>query len=295
MSTPKKSVLGKGLGALLDTSDVIRPVTKHTQSGVSEIDIIKIEANPNQPRSRFDEDSLRELSENIKQIGLIQPITVREISPDKYQIISGERRWRASKLAGLLNIPAYFRKTNDEDVLLLALVENVQREDLDAIEIAVSYKRLLDECSLTQDQLSDKVSKPRATIANYLRLLYLPPEIQAGIINREITMGHAKALVGVSDSELQTKLYTEIISQDLSVRRVEELARDYQGKKNSTEAKQTKTLPEEYQVLQEQLSGIFKSKIKLKKNPQGKGEIVIPFTSEEDFERLISMIEKIQG
>jgi len=303
MSTPKKSVLGKGLGALLDTSDVVRPVAKPIHSGVSEIDIDKIEANPNQPRSRFDEESLLELADNIKQIGLIQPITVREVSPDKYQIISGERRWRASKLIELKTIPAYVRKTNDEDVLLLALVENVQREDLDAIEIAVTYQRLIDECNLTHDQLSEKVSKPRATITNYLRLLKLPPEIQAGIINRDLTMGHAKALISVDDYDFQVKLYTDIISQDLSVRRIEELVRDFQTRKNSglvaTDEKgkivPNKTLPPEYVALQDQLSDIFKSKIKLKKSPQGKGEIVIPFQTEDDFERLIHIIEKIQA
>lgn len=300
MLQPKKSVLGKGLGALLDSSDMVRPVTKHTQSGVSEIDITKIGANPNQPRSRFDEESLQELSDNIKLIGLIQPITVREVGDDQYQIISGERRWRASKMAGLASIPAYVRKTNDEDVLLLALVENVQREDLDAIEIAVSYQRLLDECSFTQEQLSERVSKPRGTIANYLRLLNLPPEIQAGIINRDITMGHAKALIGVSDREIQCRLFSETISQDLSVRRVEELAREYQNKDSSkgdakAKAKGSAAVPEEYIALQTQLSGIFKSKIKLKKSTEGKGEIVIPFSSDEDFDRLISIIEKIQA
>lgn len=301
MSTPKKSVLGKGLSALMDTSDFSSAITKHVKSGISEIEIEKIEANPNQPRTRFDEEALIELSNNIKQNGLIQPITVREIESGKYQIISGERRWRASKMAGLESMPVYVRKTNDEDVLLHSLIENVQREDLDAIEIAISYHRLLEECQLTQEQLSEKVSKPRATVANYLRLLKLPSEIQAGIINRDISMGHAKVISGLDDYELQVKLYTEIITNELSVRKTEDLCKALQ--QNNSESKDVITSPKinnngfpaEYESLKNQLTKVFSSNVKLKKNTNGKGEIVIPFNNEEEFERLISILDKLQA
>jgi len=302
MTTPKKSVLGKGLSALMDSSDYSSSITKHVKSGIDEIEIRFIEANPNQPRTRFDEEALIELSNNIKQNGLIQPITIREISENKYQIISGERRWRASKMAGLTSIPAYIRKTNDEDVLLHSLIENVQREDLDAIEIAISYQRLIDECSLTQEQLSEKVSKPRTTITNFMRLLKLPSEMQAGIINREISIGHAKILSGISDFELQNKLYTEIIANDLTVRKAEELSKVLQQELanvtdtiKTSKPKSSNGFPAEYESLKNQLVSVFNSNVKLKKNEVGKGEIVIPFNNEEEFERLIGVLEKLQA
>jgi len=303
MTTPKKSVLGKGLSALMDSSsNYSNTITNHVKSGIADIDINNIEANPNQPRTRFDEDALLELSSNIKQIGLIQPITVREIANNRYQIISGERRWRASKMAGLENIPAYIRKTNDEEILLHSLVENVQREDLDPIEIAVSYQRLIEECNLTQEQLSEKVSKPRTTVTNFMRLLKLPPEMQAGIINREITIGHAKVLSGINDSEIQIKLYTEIIANDLTVRRSEELSKAFQedtsDNNNSVKIPKSKPsngFPPEYESLKDQLTTVFNANVKLKKNPNGKGEIVIPFGNEEEFERLIGVLEKLQA
>jgi ParB family chromosome partitioning protein len=302
MTTPKKSVLGKGLSALMDSGDYSSSITSHVKSGVADIDLNSIIANPHQPRSRFDEDALAELSDNIKQIGLIQPITVREISNNRFQIISGERRWRASKMAGLDVIPAYIRKTNDEEVLLHSLIENIQREDLDPIEIAVSYQRLIDECQLTQEQLSEKVSKPRTTITNFMRLLKLPPEMQAGIINREISIGHAKVLSGINDSEIQMRLYTDIISNDLTVRQAEALSKQLQEQGSSTidanhevKIKNHNGFPSEYEGLKNQLITVFNSNVKLKKNPNGKGEIVIPFSNEEEFERLIGVIEKLQS
>ena len=302
MTTFKKNVLGKGLAALMDTTDYSGSITKHVKSGISDIDINSIEANPNQPRTRFDEDALIELSNNIKQIGLIQPITVREIQDDRFQIVSGERRWRASKMAGMETIPAYIRKTNDDEILLVSLIENVQREDLDAIEIAVSYQRLIDECQLTQEQLSERVSKPRTSITNYMRLLKLPPEMQAGIINREISIGHAKVLSGINDSEIQIKLYTEIIANDLTVRKAEELSKVLQeentldkSKVNITKSTTSNGFPLEYESLKNQLITVFNANIKLKKNPNGKGEIVIPFGNEEEFERLIGVLEKLQA
>ena len=303
MITPKKSVLGKGLSALMDSSsDYSNTITHHVKSGIADININNIEANPHQPRTRFDEDALLELSNNIGQIGLIQPITVREIGENRYQIISGERRWRASKMAGLEQIPAYIRKTNDEEILLHSLVENVQREDLDPIEIAVSYQRLIEECNLTQEQLSEKVSKPRTTVTNFMRLLKLPPEMQAGIINREISIGHAKVLSGINDSEIQIKLYTEIIANDLTVRKAEELSKELQEQSNigsdtikTPKLKNDNGFPIEYQSLKNQLTTVFNSNVKLKKNPNGKGEIVIPFSNEEEFERLIGVLEKLQA
>ena len=302
MTTPKKSVLGKGLSALMDSGDYNNSITSHVKSGVADIELDAIIANPNQPRSRFDEDALAELSDNIKQIGLIQPITVREISHNRYQIISGERRWRASKMAGLEVIPAYIRKTNDEEILLHSLIENIQREDLDAIEIAVSYQRLIDECQLTQEQLSEKVSKPRTTITNFMRLLKLPPEMQAGIINREISIGHAKVLSGINDSEIQMRLYTEVISNDLTVRQAEALSKALQeANENGVSSSQTAKpksqngFTAEYESLKNQLITVFNSNVKLKKNPNGKGEIIIPFSNEEEFERLLGVIEKLQS
>jgi ParB family chromosome partitioning protein len=301
MTTPKKSVLGKGLSALMDSGDYNNSITSHVKSGVADIELDAIVANPNQPRSRFDEDALAELSDNIKQIGLIQPITVREIAHNRYQIISGERRWRASKMAGLEVIPAYIRKTNDEEILLHSLIENIQREDLDPIEIAVSYQRLIDECQLTQEQLSEKVSKPRTTITNFMRLLKLPPEMQAGIINREISIGHAKVLSGINDSEIQMRLYTEVISNDLTVRQAEALSKALQeANDNSSVIQIVKSKPQngftaEYESLKNQLITVFNSNVKLKKNPNGKGEIIIPFSNEEEFERLLGVIEKLQS
>jgi len=302
MTTPKKNVLGKGLSALMDSADYSNSITKHVKTGIADIELDKIEPNPNQPRTRFDEEALIELSNNIKQIGLIQPITVREISDNHFQIISGERRWRASKMAGLDCIPAYIRKTNDEEILLHSLVENVQREDLDPIEIAVSYQRLLDECQLTQEQLSEKVSKPRTTITNYMRLLKLPPEIQAGIINREISIGHAKVLSGINDYDTQVKLYTEIIANDLTVRKSEELSKEFQELlKNGVDTikvpkiKKSNGFPIEYEGLKNQLTTVFNSNVKLKKDNNGKGEIVIPFNNEDEFERLIGVLEKLQA
>jgi len=302
MTTPKKSVLGKGLSALMDSGDYSNSITSHVKSGVADIELNSIIANPHQPRSRFDEDALTELSNNIKQIGLIQPITVREIANNRFQIISGERRWRASKMAGLEVIPAYIRKTNDEEVLLHSLIENIQREDLDPIEIAVSYQRLIDECQLTQEQLSEKVSKPRTTITNFMRLLKLPPEMQAGIINREISIGHAKVLSGINDSEIQMRLYTEVIANDLTVRQAEALSKQLHeqdpitiGANHVVKVKNQNGFPSEYEGLKNQLITVFNSNVKLKKNPNGKGEIVIPFSNEEEFERLIGVIEKLQS
>ncbi|MBK8806488.1 MAG: ParB/RepB/Spo0J family partition protein [Bacteroidales bacterium] len=297
-NTVKKSALGKGLGALISDADQIGKPIQRQQSNTNEIEITKIEVNPYQPRTRFDDEALSELAASIKELGLIQPITIREVQPDRYQIISGERRFRASKLAGLTHIPAYIRKVNDDDMLTMALVENVQREDLDAIEIAISYQRLIEECNITQDKLGDKVGKKRSTVTNYLRLLKLPPEIQFGIINKDITMGHARALINIEDTETRVKLYTQIIEDDLSVRKTEEIAKSIkEGTDNvvdtNKEIKVKQLLPEEYLHLQNKISERLKSTIKLKRSNDGKGEIVISFKSDDELERIMGIFDRI--
>ena len=221
----KKSVLGRGLGALIENPDEVRR-PRPAASSINEIDIVQIEANPWQPRSTFDEERLGELAASIKSVGIVQPLTLRKISEDQYQIIAGERRFRAAKLAGLTKVPAYVRDAEDDLMLEMALVENIQREDLDPIEVAISYQRLIDECSLTQEDLSDRVGKKRSTVANYLRLLKLPAEIQLGLRARQISMGHARAIINVESSEKQISIFNETVEQDYSVRKVEELVRD---------------------------------------------------------------------
>jgi ParB family transcriptional regulator, chromosome partitioning protein len=283
----KRNVLGRGLGALMDDADRMQP-----GAGIDEIELSKIEANPFQPRTKFDEETLKELAESIKEIGLIQPITLRKIADNKYQIIAGERRFRAAQLAGMNSIPAFIRKAKDEGMLEMALVENIQREDLDAIEIAMSYQRLLEELEFTQEELSSRVGKKRSTIANYLRLLKLPAVIQKGLIDKLISMGHARAIINIEDTDVQTLIYGQIVKMGLSVRRVEEIVRNL----NNAEAKETVTaekhkFPKEYQNLKKQLDKILSSKIDISMNSHGRGKIVIPFKSVSDLERIVKIIE----
>jgi ParB family chromosome partitioning protein len=261
-------------------------------AGINEIELSKIEANPFQPRTNFDEETLKELAESIKEIGLIQPITLRKVADDKYQIIAGERRYRAALLAGLEAIPAYIRKAKDEGMLEMALVENIQRQDLDAIEIALSYQRLLEELGFTQEELSSRVGKKRSTIANYLRLLKLPAIIQKGLIDAQISMGHARAIISIEDSETQTLVFNQIIKMGLSVRRVEEIVRNLNNKevKEPVDAEKQK-FPKEYQSLKKQLDKIFNSKVDFSMNSNGKGKIVIPFKSSADLDRIVKIIE----
>jgi ParB family chromosome partitioning protein len=290
----KKNALGRGLGALIDGADT----TKEIGSSINEIDISKIVANPYQPRTKFDEEALNELAASIKEIGIIQPITLRKIDVDKYQIIAGERRFRASKLAGLTTIPAYVRTANDEGMLEMALVENIQREDLDAIEIALSYQRLIDECQLTQESLSDKVGKKRSTVTNYLRLLKLPAKIQKGIVENTISMGHARALVNIKDSDMQLMIYDEIIKNEFSVRRVEEIVRNYNEDSNSFQPKERERKPKyptEYQDLYNHLSKYFQSRIDFRMDTNGKGKITIPFSSSKDLERILGILDKLDA
>lgn len=271
----------------MDDADKMQP-----GAGINEIELSKIEANPFQPRINFDEDTLQELAESIKEIGLIQPITLRKVDDDKYQIIAGERRFRAAQLAGLDSIPAYVRKAKDDGMLEMALVENIQREDLDAIEIALSYQRLLEELEFTQEELSSRIGKKRSTIANYLRLLKLPAIIQKGLIDKLISMGHARAIINIEDSEAQTLIYNQIIKMGLSVRRVEEIVRNLntpETKKSGDSEKQK--FPKEYQNLKKQLDKIFNSKVDFSMNNNGRGKIVIPFKSPTDLERIVKIIE----
>ncbi len=293
----KKSALGRGLGALIDgANDAPAPV--EAGSSINEIDISKIVANPYQPRTKFDEEALNELAVSIKEIGIIQPITLRKVDDEQYQIIAGERRFRASKIAGLTTIPAFVRTANDEAMLEMALVENIQREDLDAIEIALSYQRLIEECRLTQENLSDRVGKKRSTVTNYLRLLKLPARIQKGIVEKNISMGHARALVNIQDTEMQLMIYDEIIKNDFSVRRVEEIVRNYNesasGFQSSEKVKATK-FPEEYNNLNNHLSKHFQTKVDFRMDQNGKGKIVIPFSSSQDLERILGILDKLDA
>ncbi len=289
----KKSALGRGLGALIDDAKYkTRPVNEAiSTSAIAEIDIDKIETNPFQPRKDFDDDALSELSASIKQIGVIQPITVKKLPNGNFQLISGERRTRASKLAGLKKIIAFVRDANDQGLLEMALVENIQREDLNAIEIALTYQRLLDECSLTQDQLSERVGKKRTTITNYLRLLKLPAEIQASVRDSRLTMGHARALITIENIDNQMKLYNKIIAEGLSVRHTEALVREinYPIKKSNINTAK-KELPQEYLSFKNNLNSKLNTKVDLKKAENGKGKIIISFNSEDEFNRISKIL-----
>jgi len=287
----KRSALGRGLGALISDADM------HNEHRVSinEIPLEYIEANPFQPRSKFDETALSELSSSIKKLGLIQPVTLRKKGLNKYQIIAGERRCRASKMAGLKTVPAYIRLAEDEGMLEMALVENIQREDLDAIEVALSYQQLMEECNLTQESLSERVGKKRSTISNYLRLLKLPAEIQKGIIEKRISMGHARALINMINAEDQIEVYARILKYDLSVRKVEEIVRSWNKNKlkvdNSEEKSVKEKYPEEYKGQIERLNNCYKTKIDFSLNKKGKGKVTIPFQSKEDMEKILRALE----
>lgn len=290
MTQPKRNALGKGLGALLTSPDTDITTKAGSESGmadsISRIPISAIEANPFQPRTHFEEDALRELSESIRALGLIQPVTVRKLGYDKYQLISGERRFRASQLAGLTDIPAYIRIANDQAMLEMALVENIQREELDAVEIGLAYQRMIEELSLTQEEIADKVAKKRSTVANYLRLLKLPPEIQLGIRSRQISMGHARALVNIEDPALQKQLFNEIISQELSVRQVEDAAR--QSKKPGSEKPEPAgVMSESFKLAQRSLQSKLSLPVDIKSGKNGRGSVAIKFSSEAEFKELL--------
>ena len=299
MSSNKKNVLGRGLSALLENSgtDITSsfPADKANQNvgSIAFIRIEHIETNPFQPRSDFEKEALLELAQSIKELGIIQPLTVRKLGYDKFQIISGERRFRASQIAGLTEVPAYIRIANDQAMLEMALVENIQRQDLNPIEVAVSYKRLIDECQLTQEELGERVGKNRSTTANYLRLLKLPAQIQASLKNQEISMGHARALLAIDDEDVLLYVFRRIVPEGLSVRTVEELARHSEEQPNPSTAskKKVEELSFDEQKLKEDLSSLFSAKVKVIKNPKGKGSIVIPFKSEKDLQRIKELLD----
>lgn len=293
METPKKSALGRGLGALIIDSQYENRKGNEPESidSIKDIEIEKIEVNPFQPRKEFDEELLQELAESIKELGIIQPITVRLFEGDKYQLISGERRLRASKIAGLTRIPAFIRATDDNAMLEVALVENIHREDLNPIELAISYKRLIEECNLTQENLGDKIKQKRSTIANYLRLLKLPAEIQIGLRDKRISMGHAKAIQIVYDTQKQIKLFFKIVNNGLSVRKTEEIAKSY-NLPDEERRKNEQQLPQSFADVSKSLKEIFSTNIELKRTENGNGKIIIPFKSDADFRRILDLLEK---
>ncbi len=296
MAIQRRNALGRGLDALLSMDEV----NTEGSSSINEIELSKISVNPNQPRREFDEEALQELSDSIAEIGIIQPITLRKMEDDSYQIIAGERRYRASLKAGLASIPAYIRTADDENVMEMALIENIQREDLNAVEIALAYQHLLDQYELTQERLSERIGKKRTTIANYLRLLKLPAPIQMALQNRQIDMGHARALITLSDPKLQVKVFEEVVEQGYSVRKVEEIVKSLQegeavksgGKKITPKGSK---LPEEFNVLKNHLSDFFHTKVQLTCSEKGKGKISIPFASEEDLERIMELFDTLKN
>ncbi len=293
MNTPKKSPLGRGLGALIDGVEK-EALEKKVEANL-QIDINSIEVNPFQPRTRFDSESLDELAASIRQVGIVVPLTVRETGAGRYQLIAGERRLRAARMAGLTHVPAYIRTADDTAMLEMALVENIQREDLDSIEVAITYQRLMEECSLTQEQLSDRVGKQRSTVANYMRLLRLPAEIQLGIRNRNLTMGHARTLVNIEDPAKQINVFYHIIQEDLSVRATEELVRHLHtaAVKDPSKAETRKRLNTEYEEIAKQLSNLFSAEVQFRINERGRGKIVIPFGDSEEMERVIALLDKL--
>ena len=297
MASHKKfPALGRGLDALISTEEEV-----HTSgsSSINEVPVFKVKANPNQPRREFSPESLQELADSIRQIGIIQPITLRQMEDDTYQIIAGERRWRAAQMAGLTTIPAYIRTADDENMMQMALVENIQREDLNAIEIALAYQNLIEQYNLTQDKLSEKVGKNRATIANYLRLLKLPAQVQVALQNKEVDQGHARALLALNKPSLQVKLFNEIKEKGYSVRQVEEMVKalnngeTLQSGRHTLKNKGVKRLPEEYNELRNRLSERFSTKVQMTCSQQGKGKISRPFASEEELEHIIALLDKI--
>ena len=281
----KQNGLGRGLDAILPKTET------------PEITISKIQTNPFQPRKEFDEDALEELASSIKELGIIQPITVRKLGFDKYQLISGERRLRASEMAGLTKIPTYIRIANDQQMLEMALVENIQRENLNPIEVALSFKRLIDECDLTQEACSERVGKNRSTITNFLRLLKLPEEIQLGLQMKKISMGHARALINVSDKQKQLNIYHDVVANGFSVREVEQIVKmfaeiDYKRTSKDKKVNIVNPLPFDKQRKMHELSNYLDREVQLKTNKKGKGKLTIPFSSDEDFEKIITLIKK---
>lgn len=291
-----RAELGKGLSALLGDikfgmDDDLVADEKQLLNSIAELPIAQIEVNPFQPRMDFNKEKLEELAASIKTHGVVQPITVRAITSKEFQLIAGERRLRASKMAGLTAIPAYVRTADDQTMLEIALIENIQREDLNAIEVALNYRRLIDECALLHEDLAKRLGKNRATITNFLRLLKLPPEIQMALKTKNISMGHARALISVDTVDSQLYLFQEIIAKGLSVRQVEALVKNF-SKKKAKNSKTNKSLPIAYQKVEDDLSSNLSTKVSLKVNKQGKGQIAISFTSKKDLNRILNLLNK---
>ena len=298
MATTKRNALGRGLGALLQDAETIQrnsskafpSAAKHTSAGV-ELPLEEIEPNPYQPRTTFDEETIAELADSIRSIGIVQPITVRKAASGKYQIISGERRYRAARLAGLKTVPAYIREADDSGMLEMAIVENIQRENLDAVETALSFRRLMEECGFTQEQLADRVGKKRATVANYLRLLSLPVEIQKALKVDRISVGHAKALLSLPDEESQMEMCTRCVAGDWSVRKLEKMVRDRLLQADKDTPQPQKELPDEYYRVLELVGKYFRNDISLKRGVDGSGRITIRFKSDEEIARFLRALE----
>lgn len=293
MSATKRNALGRGLDSLISMDDI----QTGGSSAINEIELSQISPNPEQPRTRFDEESLEELASSIRELGIIQPLTLRKLGAEQYQIISGERRFRAAKMAGLDSVPAYIRTASDSELTEMALIENIQREDLNAIEVALTFKKLIEQYRLTQEQLSARIGKKRATIANFLRLLKLPAEVQLGLRDRRVDMGHARALLAVEDPKMQLKLYNETLKNGLSVRQVEEMAKACNEESEAADAasrRQSGSISKEYELLRAHLSSAFRTKVQFSCDRQGKGKISFPFKNEDELERLITIFDRLK-
>lgn len=292
MIKPKRNALGRGLDSLISFSEV----RTDGSSAINEIPVDSIHPNKEQPRTSFDEEALGELAASVREIGIIQPLSLRSMPDGSYQIIAGERRWRAARMAGLQSVPAYVRSVSDSEVTEMALIENIQREDLNAIEVALAFKKLIDSYNLTQDRLSERLGKKRATIANHLRLLRLPAEIQLGLRDRKLDMGHARALLSVADPKLQLKLYGKILKEGLSVRKVEELARQ-SAEEGEKQAKATKKQEssKEYDFFTRELENYFPTPVRFSRRENGKGSITLSFSSDEELQKLVALFEKLKN
>lgn len=289
----KRTALGRGLDSLISMDDV----PARGSSAINEIDLSLISANPDQPRRTFDEEALRELAASIGELGIIQPLSLRKTSDGTYQIIAGERRYRAALMAGLKSVPAYIRNVSEVELTEMALIENIQREDLNAIEIALTFKKLIDQYSLTQERLSERIGKKRATVANFLRLLRLPAEVQLGLRDKLVDMGHARALLSIDDPTLQLKVYNRILNEGLSVRKVEEIAKGLRTDKTTTPAAESQSAPSrqaDYDIMSEHLSKRFRMPVAFTLSKSGKGKITFSFKNEAELERLITIFEDIK-
>lgn len=287
----RRNALGRGLGSLISMDDV----PARGSSAINDISLDQITPNPDQPRTSFDEDALEELAASIRELGIIQPLSLRKVGPDSYQIIAGERRYRAARIAGLTSVPAYIRSVNETELTEMALIENIQREDLNAIEIALTFKKLIDQYSLTQERLSERIGKKRATIANFLRLLRLPAEVQLGLRDKRVDMGHARALLSIEDPTMQLKIYNQIIKEGLSVRRVEELAKSYKdGVPIPEKKKSEKKTSSEFDILGDHMSKRFNLPVSFSCSKTGSGKITFSFRNESELERLIAIFDGVK-